>query len=488
MTPQTKKGVALLWVTILSGILLIISGTMVSYIVKESQFSVRTDQSAQAYAYAKSGVDWATKYADDAKPISTVEKSFDFGDSNTEIDVIVIITPKGTNCSASYCIQSTGMVGPVTRTLEYEINPVNLSRIIPPSPLTGTITPSNRESFNFQFDFWLNSNYDDKYNNTVFGLSSSSGYIALQISGIDGNLQLLTSSGTVSTAINLRSEGPIIKTPFTYRAKIKYFKDTAATLTIFRRNPDGSYTCVGSALKDLRGLDLGNLNTLKINSTGTYITSGTTVGDGEYLQVTSPLSRVLYIDNIMGSFIASSGPFYTVTTNVDGNGSISITDKNGIPLTGTSFEEGSEIILQAKASIGYVFSGWSGCSTSTNSSLPLTVTGNTSCTATFQDAPDIIPSCTLTVSKWNFTVIPTDITATINAQNQSPSGQVKLQTYRYNTTILLSTVYLAYEPGGIYLRAYKDVTTSITFKATVTSDTGNTATCSASSLYLAFLP
>jgi len=303
MTPQLKKGVALLWVTILSGILLIISGTMVSYIIKESQFSVRTDQSAQAYAYAKSGVDWATKYANDTKPISTVETSFDFSDSNTESDVTVKITPKGTDCSANYCIQSTGMVGSVTRTLEYMINPVNLTRIIPPSPLTGPITPNNRESFNFQFDFWFGDNRASNYNGTVFGLSSTSGYIAMQINGIDGNLQLLTSSGTVNTAINLGTEGSIIKTPFIYRAKIKHIKDTAAALTVFRRNPDGSYTCVGSAIKDLRGLDLGNLNTLKVNTTGTYRTSSTTVGDGEYLEITSPLGKALYVDNIMGSFI-----------------------------------------------------------------------------------------------------------------------------------------------------------------------------------------
>jgi uncharacterized protein (UPF0333 family) len=87
---KKKKGIALLWSLVISLVMLLISGTMVSIIVKDSQSSVRIEESAQAYAAAKSGMDWGIWYLNSQQTGTTFPVTFDINGSQVQTTVDVI--------------------------------------------------------------------------------------------------------------------------------------------------------------------------------------------------------------------------------------------------------------------------------------------------------------------------------------------------------------------------------------------------------------
>lgn len=273
---KKKKGLALLWSLVLSSVLLIISGTMVSYIVKESQFSVRIQDSTQAYSYAKSGVELGLEYLSTPgikvfpKTYSGFDLSGDGEKNNLSVSIVKSATSGDCQSPALYCIYSTGSVGEVNRKLEHLIysNPSTL--ITPINPVSNTNIGKNEESFLFQFDFWLPGN--QAFN---FGLGNSTNTVRifLSLNQTDGAFRLgRTHAGTTiySNGEFRPYDDPDRLKPYIYRAKIRYIKDTAATMTVQKRNDSGEYTCIDSISLNLNGADFGNLERLYINPIPTY--------------------------------------------------------------------------------------------------------------------------------------------------------------------------------------------------------------------------
>jgi uncharacterized repeat protein (TIGR02543 family) len=84
---------------------------------------------------------------------------------------------------------------------------------------------------------------------------------------------------------------------------------------------------------------------------------------------------------------------YTLTLNIDGNGTIAVNgDEYTAPL---AFAEGTEVELRAIADMGWQFDGYDGDFSSTNELVTVTMNGNMSISATFSE----IPVYTITVSK-----------------------------------------------------------------------------------------
>lgn len=204
-----KRGIALIWSLVLCSILLIISGTMVSYIIKESQFSVRITESTSAYAYAKSGADWAIncyqnttgvgvtpidiKIDKENKIEANCKIDLDFDDDGLD-DTIVTTTGDGVAGSKIFTVGSESTISSVTRKVAYEmIDPTKLKYYnyedfdLIPSGLF-TLLPddapidiienqaigSNKESFTLQFDMWIDPWYPavgHKIDDLMFGLN-----------------------------------------------------------------------------------------------------------------------------------------------------------------------------------------------------------------------------------------------------------------------------------------------------------------------------
>jgi hypothetical protein len=261
---------------------------MVSYVIKESQFSVRTQDSTVAYANAKSGIEWANYYVEINPPESRASRQFDFDNDGAD-DLIVTIDPETFyECEAKFCVSSTGVKGLVTRKLEYEIDN-SLPRLIlnTSPPLDDNISISsipvgtNTESFEFSFYFWGS-------HSMRFGLrSNASTHLAMEIKkpadattrvdnvylsaygkdSADGvfkekNQPLLTPAGS---PLELRNDPNRLR-PYEYFVKIRYIKNTAAKMILYRRivNLDGSvsFDCLGSATLNLEGINLADLSVL----------------------------------------------------------------------------------------------------------------------------------------------------------------------------------------------------------------------------------
>lgn len=298
-----KKGVALLWAVILSAVLIIIATTMVNYIIKESEFSIKTGDSAQAYSYAKSGIEWANKQIKE-QPLSALGVyEFDwFGSDGSQLsdgltDIKVTLTkgsPISLSCTALYCIRSTGYKGNVTRTLEYEASTPNINHILTSelddnTPVSGISVGNSTESFEIGFNFWGS-------HSMMFGLNNSNidtlttNYLSMEIRKPMGNTdanrkdyvyisargQDSSNTSVIRSAQLLKSNGDPFTlytepekterlSPYQYLVKIKYIKDTAAKITLYRRGVSAgeeTLECRGSATLDLRGINLGNLNSL----------------------------------------------------------------------------------------------------------------------------------------------------------------------------------------------------------------------------------
>lgn len=254
---KQNKGVALLWTLIICLILMIVSGTMTGYIIKDSRASIRIEDSVQAYAAARSGLDWATWYTDlENKEITGIENGHVFDDFEKEITlnadplVTATVTISGTigDSGSSLIIDSTGLVNEVQRKLHYEIRPA--------SPITdGGILPNN---FKMEYDFW----YDSLNANFIFGQKESDDSLGLGMI-IEGNMpkcaRLVVAPVTgqlTSDCIDLSNDTNLTE-PYRYRATIIYISETIATLEISPRNTDGIFEdSLGSQSIDLTGTAL----------------------------------------------------------------------------------------------------------------------------------------------------------------------------------------------------------------------------------------
>lgn len=275
-----KRGVALLWVLILSMVLLTISGTMASYIIKESQSTLRIEESTKAYAAAKSGVEWAGKYIAD--------NPTNFMVTNKEIIIEPNLVTALVTIDATKKVFSTGKSGQATRKIEHQITSATNSSI--GLPTSGSVAStvyvipelsSNTGSFTFGFDAWFSSSsasvglrdQDDNYKHIYAYWSASTGRITLRAkTGLAATL--LQSEPSTNTYLTTSSTKSV-------RAEISYVRNNGITLTLRENFPESK--CLEVLTIPLNGNeDFGNLNKLYAPSF-TY--------DGDYGSPSSSISN-----------------------------------------------------------------------------------------------------------------------------------------------------------------------------------------------------
>lgn len=303
MKKKIRKGVALIWAVVLATILLIVSTTMATYIIKESRFSMKITDSTQAYANARSGIEWANYCVENSiDPDVECVASFDLdtGDNRVNVDVSAGDCRHHNADEADYCIESIGSYKDnIFRKLEYEVKKPNYSLIEITDPISNINLPDNKESFVLQFDFWTDLPEGGiSWSNSIglgelerriyfflgYSTNPDKKYHPQVGTRLDGDYHNGDNDGLESYVNYSILEDGYRNVPYRYRAEIRYIKDTAASLKVYRKilpselgyNPDRvSYKCVGYADKSQIGLDLGNLNSF-------FTTGGFSAEDNPY--------------------------------------------------------------------------------------------------------------------------------------------------------------------------------------------------------------
>lgn len=305
-----KKGVALIWAMVLCGILLIISGSMVDFITKESRFAVQIEDSGIAYANASSGIEWGLeKIKGDREYRGDLTLSFTDGSASVSHSDIV-------GQPGKVKIESTGVSNFVTRKIEYVYADSSLGTEIDLTSMDASIG-ANYGSFTLSYDFWGTGG-----NDAHIGLNNATDTtkpkLYLKLNGETATLKTFTltavdSSGTIINA----TTGPITMSADTnrnwsyrYRATIRYIEAVGAFAKIQKleqgdenaNGKPGEYLCVATANLDLSSgtfKDMGDLNSIYINATNkSYINDSTeaSVGDGKYVDTWNAYHHI-YIDN-----------------------------------------------------------------------------------------------------------------------------------------------------------------------------------------------
>lgn len=113
-------------------------------------------------------------------------------------------------------------------------------------------------------------------------------------------------------------------------------------------------------------------------------TSGDIVGgNSRYIQYQADLktSNTSYTPLLKSVSIGCSDPVqYTLIVNINGNGTVTKQPEQ------STYISGSSVTLTAVPQTGFIFSGWSSDASGTNNPLQITVTGNLSVTANFQQS------------------------------------------------------------------------------------------------------
>lgn len=311
-----KKGVALLWVLVLCSVLLIITGTMVSYITKESHFSVRVDESTKAYAAASSGIEWGKKEYPNLSIGQTTK--YIKVQAGTDITAEVIVT-KNAN---SGLIESTGTSGEVTRKLEYTVAKENFSPVpLNTSPELTEVSSSNTGSFTLKFHYWYQAGVSAPQ--MTFGVkdpSIANKYLAVNVDS-NGYAKIVAGYGVATP----KTSSPIKLPPpdatvnhdkaFTYELELHYIKGIGASLRIkeVKKNAanEAYKECIfvtsdGYVAVGLVGLDLGNLKNIKaISQSGTTTVTMIPAANDKYYNTDYILfkdtsnNRFGYIANIL---------------------------------------------------------------------------------------------------------------------------------------------------------------------------------------------
>lgn len=457
LKPTKQKGIALMWVLILSFVLMVITTTMVTYMVKENRMSLGIQDSTQSYAYARTGIDWGMARIVSMKSGETVSQGLNLDmDTGTppilETNVVITATADGEGK-----IVSTSDWQGVKRTIEFEKKPITFAEVTPSDDnlLTGRHLPGNNGSFRLGFDFWTNQNNPSPM---WFGLASESdsggSYIALHFSGSYANIEVKKDGGPSASLAAISNTIPT--TPaFTYsgsnesyadyRAEIIYVKDTSVNVVIKKRDMGtGVYNCYASGTLDMQEHSLNDLGSLDYfyvkNSVGDfqYLKTSGTIADGSYLQYRSGGLPIVFVDNII-VYDRSYSQLYDLRVSSFGGGTVTpdvITASYG---TVVPKEE-----LVATPNSGWKISGWSGdCSGSgTSPDADIVLSQNRSCRVTFEQIIETVTIGTQTWMKYNLN----SGSFVTSGTNISYSDTV-LNKYCYNNDPNLCATY-----GGLYLR------------------------------------
>ncbi|MDD5693268.1 MAG: hypothetical protein WC437_02845 [Patescibacteria group bacterium] len=351
---NTKKGMALIWAVVMCSLLMLIATIVAGTIIKESQMTVRIDDSTIAYSAAESGIAWGTKAIDDyvtgggtGVPGASVY-SFTINKAKTEVSFAYNAT------SEVYTIESTGTSGNTKRKIVQWYESKALTTVDLPnlpyaaSPKANVFTGT--KSFIFQFDFWE----DSTLNTYDFGLQSSTGGYLKFRSAPSGLLQFVTKKSAaatevVKTIVNpAAGDTPIsVSQPYDIQISISYIKNTSASITISKRDATTGYVvdnCTRRVSVDLTNVDMGDFTSLVFSPTtlSRITNNNPVIGDNDVLRIGSSPTNVAYVDNIVQKGLtvvaATPAPACTLTPNPatitsGGSSTISWTTTNSTSLT-----------------------------------------------------------------------------------------------------------------------------------------------------------
>ncbi len=271
-----KKGVALIWAVVLSGVMLMVSGAIVSYILKESRFVMSMEQSSAAYFGARTGMEWALHRISEQgqqggeQPEETETVVFFIEDIGESEEVRVEVTIEREE-DGGHRIIGTGSSNQTIRSLEYYHNPYPFSRVLIDENPPDTLVGDNTESFELQFDFWTENEFPDT--EVFFGLEGEEGHIRTSFNSLLPQVELESDPqqhgerGIIDfvDGVDIYSDTNR-RQKYNFRANLYYIKDTVATLTILMMDPNdfGIYDCVGRESIDVNAIDFENLEQLSV--------------------------------------------------------------------------------------------------------------------------------------------------------------------------------------------------------------------------------
>lgn len=361
-----KRGASLIWALVMSASLLFIAVTMASFVIRESQMSVRMDESSRAYAAAESGIEWG-KYCVESLTLcdNTYESPvFYLSDSQYTVKVTVDTETK---------IESLGTSNGVNRKLEYILSTANTLQEVS-NPIVGTFTIDG--SYVQQFDYWT-----DGTGFASIGVGNSTGTKAIYFKHIGDEIRLeaINPDNTITSYKEIDTTSLDINEVYALQVRIEYFKDLSAKMTVSKRTfgPGGGFSCVTPTLVlDLREFEIGPGDLTKFYyaplSSQPIVEPTHNIGHAPVYVMADGVNSA-YIDNMATLGMIHSIPpappkNYTLTAGVQEG------DKWGIvtaPPTSldcsyeskkcsVSITEKTSITLLAEGKNGHTFNSWTG--------------------------------------------------------------------------------------------------------------------------------
>jgi hypothetical protein len=292
---MVKKGVALLWVVILSSVLIIISSTMVSYIIKESRSSVRIVSSSISYSYAKSGTIWASYHVGnlveaDLPAYTGMGRTFSFDLNKDLVDetTVTIISEGGGNFRVKSVSENNNVVRAIEQIIKKNVKNFIVEdelKLINNDPSRAPLLKlNNNESFELSFVFWAKESSSQEFEigasatqdflqqniqNRIFASIKPDGSEnKMKISAVNsgGEYQLIEPDPSFWEEERTNPDPDIDITGYKgYRGYLRYIKDTSAYFRV-ERVESGKSTCIRAISLDLVGKDFGDLNYLYLNN------------------------------------------------------------------------------------------------------------------------------------------------------------------------------------------------------------------------------
>lgn len=392
---MTRRGASLIWAMVMSTALLFIAVTTATFVIRESQMSIRMDESSLAYAAAESGIDWGKYCVQSLPQCKNLVSGTSFGPSTFYVGgskYVVVVKKEASQTK----IESIGTSNGVNRKLEHVLKSSDPMDRIPDSSLGATLQING--SYVQQFDYWAPAG--THFANIGLGDSSTAPTQGIYLKHIDVSgipyIYLTTKNGAIIKETGLSLSGIDISAPYSLRVRIEYFKDLSAKMTVSKRNFDSSmpeFSCIGSELVvDVRDLGLSpvSFTNFYFNSALTMVTD-TSKGDGSVQKLINGTSEA-YFDNmaIKGATVNTPNYLLSVSKNTN-NGTI--TSSSVLPASADlincgsdcsgSYRADTQVSLTVVANVGYMFTGWSNCTTGTANPLLVSMTSDKTCVANF---------------------------------------------------------------------------------------------------------
>jgi Tfp pilus assembly protein PilX len=267
-----KRGASLIWAVVLCSMLMLVSGTVASFVIKESKMSVRMDDSARAYAAAEAGLDWAklcllNQSCKNSFSSLGYKVEMDLAEAKYEVTVVE---------NNGYIINSRGTSNSVNREIEYIFKEAAPDFVdLDPNAdgdntdddfiiRSGEFTVPN--SFTLDFTYWVDdtlSGSNNPLNDVNIGIKSSNladnvaDHVGVNIKETeidltvkDGGTQLPTTVAlpgdyrgvtTYNSAIAIDSNQ--YDEPYALAISLKYIEGVSVRLTV---RDDVNHECIGT--------------------------------------------------------------------------------------------------------------------------------------------------------------------------------------------------------------------------------------------------